>query len=120
MFFCRDLAMRTVLAIILVACISFAARADDLTERQKIGMFLHGTWSWSIDQCAGIARNKRYWRFLMENGDFRSFRQISENVEGQHFKEGWNFMQRKADLWGNDEACDFAMDKWPAMLWRKK
>ena len=83
-------------------------------------MLLHGNWMWSVENCKGVARNKRYWRFLKENGRFESFKQISENVDGDDFKQGWSSMQRKSDLWGNNAACDYAVGKWPAMLWRKK
>ena len=111
---------RGVLAALFLASTWSTASASNLTEHQKIGMFLHGSWSWSIDNCEDITRNKRYWRFLIENGRFSSFTQIHRSVDGEEYRKGWNFMQRKSKLWGNDEACDYASDKWPAMLWRKK
>lgn len=70
--------------------------------------------------CSDIIRNKRYWTFLKEGGQFENTRQITDNEGGQVFENGWQYMQRKAEVFGNNYACDYAMEKWPAMLWRKK
>ena len=110
---------RSVIVVALTLC-STTAFASGLTVSQQTGMFRHGNWSWSVEKCDGVARNKRYWFFLKEGGKFESFSQISSLTEGWFFKRGWNDMQQKALTMGHDQACDYAMEKWPAMLWREK
>lgn len=113
------LTMRLLFALGLAVYPFSAVSAASPVDSQRIGMFLHGNWTWSVDNCVGIARNKRYWFFLKEHGRFTSLRQIKEESGGRYFQEGWQFMQRKSDFLGRDSACDFAINKWPAMLWRK-
>lgn len=112
--------MRYLLVFFAAAALSTAAFAGGLSDSQKNGLYRHGNWMWSIEMCDGIRRNKRYWFFLKEGGEFDNFSQISANTNGWYFKRGWNYMQQKSIVLGHNQACDYAMEKWPGMLWRKK
>lgn len=112
--------MRYALGLIAGLVLSTSAYASGLTDSQKNGMYRHGNWMWSVEMCDGIQRNKRYWFFLKEGGKFQSFSQITELTNGWYYKRGWNYMQQKAVVMGHNQACDYAMEQWPAMLWRKK
>ncbi len=112
--------MKRLVVGIAAAMMASAASASGLTDSQKTGMYRHGNWMWSIEKCSGVKRNKRYWFFLKEGGNFDNFSQISALTHGPYFKQGWNYMQEKAITIGHDQACDYAMKTWPAMLWRGK
>jgi hypothetical protein len=110
---------RTLLTAALLAAV-IATPALALTPKQQIVMQRHGSWEWSIRTCPGIHRGKRYWYFLREAGDFARIRHIIDNENGPSFHAGWQEMERHAGHFGTAAACDLAMQKWPAILWRGK
>ena len=112
--------MRYLIPLALGVMTAMPAAASELTDTQKTGMYRHGNWMWSIENCEGVARNKRYWFHLKEGGEFQSFSQISANLDGYYFKRGWQYMQQKAAISGHLQACTYAKTKWPGMLWSKK
>ncbi|MCB1421601.1 MAG: hypothetical protein KDJ69_03860 [Nitratireductor sp.] len=89
-----------------------------LSPQQQKGMYRHGMWEWSIRTCPGVARNKGYWYALREVGEFENSAQIVENEDGPDFKEGWSYMDTNAKIFGVDTACDYAVEQWPAVLYR--
>lgn len=110
--------LRKILILIALA-MTIAPTAQALTTVQETVMHRHGSWEWSIRTCPGIHRGKRYWFFLKDAGQFDRIRQIKENEGGEAFSKGWQSMERYSDQFGTGATCDLAMQKWPAILWRK-
>ncbi len=112
--------MQSRIIAIIIFTIMSASSARALTDAQKNVMHLHGVWQWSISNCSDIHRGKRYWHSLREAGQFDRVRRITENEDGKWYESGWRFMQKNSFKFGIANTCDFAMAKWPAILWRKK
>ena len=97
--------------------LSFIAHSYALTEKQKMGIYRHGIWEWSIKTCPNILRNKGYWFALKEVGEFKNADQIIQSENTTSFLEGWNYMVANAEKFGLEKTCQYAIEQWPAVLW---
>lgn len=93
--------------------------AHALTPQQEKGMYRHGIWEWALKNCPGAFRNKGYWYALKEVGEFENTAQIRRNETGRSFAEGWEYMVGNAQKFGTDKTCDYAIEQWPAVLYRE-
>lgn len=103
--------------IIFILSFLYVEPVFALTEKQKIGLFRHGIWEWSIRTCPNILRNKGYWFALKEVGEFQNADQIIQNENDKSFLDGWNYMVSNAQKFGQDKTCAYAIEQWPAVLW---
>lgn len=95
------------------------AQASTLSVQQQKGMLRHGIWEWSLKNCPGAYRNTGYWFALKEVGEFENADEIIRNEGGPDFKDGWNYMDLNASLYGVEATCDYAFEQWPAVLYRE-
>ena len=110
--------VRSLLTLIVIMFSTVSTLA--LTEDQKKGLFRHGIWEWSIKTCPGILRNKGYWFALKEVGGFRNADHIIQNESAASFKRGWKYMTENRRKFGLEKTCDYAIEQWPAVLWREE
>lgn len=112
---------RTAMVILMMVIISYALLlpAYSLTQLQKKGMYRHGIWEWSLQNCPGALRNTGYWFGLINVGKFKNAEEIIQNENGRDFLEGWKYMAVNAEKFGLERTCDYAFREWPAVLWRE-
>ena len=116
-----DFRPQTAFVMLLAVILTYAmlTPAHSLTQLQKKGMFRHGIWEWSLNNCPGALRNTGYWFGLIEVGKFKNAEEIISNENGKDFLQGWRYMAVNADKFGIERTCNYAFEQWPAVIWRE-
>ena len=99
---------------------TFISPAHALSESQSKGMFRHGIWEWSLNNCPNAMRQNGYWYALKEVGGFKNINQIVTLEGGKDFMEGWKYMTSNGERFGIVKTCDYAFEQWPAVLYKNE